>query len=163
MTTSVGSPGGGQAVPVTADGTAAPFFSDGKCYSISGELSAWNYWWGQLQNGAVWGIDTAFLPTDTPTSELALQFECFVAVEYGEGPVFRIYLKGNEAHNYTNYRPVSDFTGKTEVGQWMQCSIPLSELVDETTWGESKNVTVTSWHSSDKPQRKRSIQHRNVF
>ena len=54
----------------------------------------------------------------------------------GEGPVFRIYLKGNEAHNYTNYRPVSDFTGKTEVGQWMQCSIPLSELVDETTWGE---------------------------
>ena len=127
---------GGQAVPVTADGTAAPFFSDGKCYSISGELSAWNYWWGQLQNGAVWGIDTAFLPTDTPTSELALQFECFVAVEYGEGPVFRIYLKGNEAHNYTNYRPVSDFTGKTEVGQWMQCSIPLSELVDETTWGE---------------------------
>ena len=99
---------GRQAVPVTADGTAAPFFSDGKCYSISGELSAWNYWWGQLQNGAVWGIDTAFLPTDTPTSELALQFECFVAVEYGEGPVFRIYLKGNEAHNYTNYRPVSD-------------------------------------------------------
>lgn len=103
---------GGQAVPVTADGTAAPFFSDGKCYSISGELSAWNYWWGQLQNGAVWGIDAAFLPTNTPTSELALQFECFVAVEYGEGPVFRIYLKGNEAHNYTNYRPVSDFTGK---------------------------------------------------
>lgn len=100
-----------------------------------------------MQNGAVWGIDTAFLPTDTPTSELALQFECFVAVEYGEGPVFRIYLKGNEAHNYTNYRPVSDFTGKTEVGQWMQCSIPLSELVDETTWGEFQNVTVTSWHS----------------
>ena len=65
-----------------------------------------------------------------------MQFECFVAVEYGEGPVFRIYLKGNEAHNYTNFRPVSDFTGKTEVGQWMQCSIPLSELVDETTWGE---------------------------
>ena len=39
---------GGQAVPVTADGTAAPFFSDGKCYSISGELSAWNYWWGPV-------------------------------------------------------------------------------------------------------------------
>ena len=50
---------GGQAAPITADGTAAPFFSDGKCYSISGELSAWNYWWGQLQNGAVWGIDAA--------------------------------------------------------------------------------------------------------
>lgn len=127
---------GGQATPVTADGSAAPFFSDGQCYRISGELTAWNYWWGQLQNSAVWSIDAAFLPAATPTSELALQFECFVALEYGEGPVFRIYLKGNEAHNYTDYRPVSDFSGKTEVGQWMQCSIPLSSLVDEATWGE---------------------------
>lgn len=130
---------GGQAAPITTDGSAAPFFSDGKCYCISGELSAWNYWWGQLQNTAVWNIDTAFLSAATPTSELSLQFECFVALEYGEGPVFRIYLKGNEAHNYTDYRPVSDFTGKTEIGQWMQCSIPLSALVDETTWGEFQN------------------------
>ena len=83
---------GGQAAPVTADGTAAPFFSDGQCYRMSGELPAWSYWWGQLQNSAVWSIDAAFLPTSTPTSELTLQFECFVALEYGEGPVFRIYL-----------------------------------------------------------------------
>lgn len=127
---------GGQAAPVTADGSAAPYFSDGQCYQIAGELSAWNWWWGQLQNSAVWSIDAAFLPTATPTATLLLQFECFVAQEYGEGPVFRIYLKGNEAHNYTDYRPVSDFTGQTEVGQWMQCSIPLSSLVDEATWGE---------------------------
>ena len=130
---------GGCATPVTADGSATPFFTDGKCYCLSGELSAWNWWWGQLQNTAVWNIDSAFLPASTPTSELALQFECFVAQEYGEGPVFRFYLKGNEGHNYTNYRPVSDFTGKTEIGQWMQCSIPLSELVDEATWGEFQN------------------------
>ena len=130
---------GGQAAPVTADGTAAPFFSDGKCYCLSGELPAWNWWWGQLQNSAVWNIDAAFLPAATPASELALQFECFVALEYGEGPVFRIYLKGNEAHNYTDYRPVSDFTGKMEIGQWMQCSIPLSALIDEATWGEFQN------------------------
>ncbi len=51
-----------------------------------------------LQNTAVWNIDAAFLPAATPTSEPALQFECFVAQEYGEGPVFRMYLKGNEAH-----------------------------------------------------------------
>lgn len=127
---------GGQAAPATADGTAAPFFSDGQCYRMSGELPAWSYWWGQLQNSAVWSIDAAFLPASTPTSELTLQFECFVALEYGEGPVFRIYLKGNEARNYTDYRPVSDLTGQIEVGQWMQCSIPLSSLVDEATWGE---------------------------
>lgn len=126
---------GGQATPITADGSAAPYFSDGQCYQIAGELSASNWWWGQLQNSAVWDIDAAFLPASTPTSELSLQFECFVALEYGEGPVFRIYLKGNEAHNYTDYRPVSDFTGQTEIGQWMQCSIPLSSLVDEGTWG----------------------------
>lgn len=127
---------GGQAAAVTADGTAAPYFSDGNCYRLSGELPAWNWWWGQLQNTAVWSIDAAFLPAATPTSDLALQFECFVALEYGEGPVFRICLKGNEAHNYTDYRPTSDFTGKMEIGQWMQCSIPLSSLVDEGTWGE---------------------------
>ena len=57
-------------------------------------------------------------------------------MDYDEGPVFRFYLKGNEGHNLTGYRPVSDFTGKMEVGQWMQCSIPLSSLVDEATWGE---------------------------
>lgn len=127
---------GGFATAITADGSVPPYFSDGQCYQLAGELSAWNWWWGQLQNTAVWNIDAAFLPAATPTSELALQFECFVAQEYGEGPVFRIYLKGNEAHNYTDYRPMSDFTGKTEVGQWMQCSIPLSALVDEATWGK---------------------------
>ena len=93
---------GGFATAITADGSVPPYFSDGQCYQLAGELSAWNWWWGQLQNTAVWNIDAAFLPAATPTSELALQFECFVAQEYGEGPVFRIYLKGNEAHNFTD-------------------------------------------------------------
>lgn len=127
---------GGQAASITADGSAAPYFSDGACYRLSGEIPAWNWWWGQLQNTAVWDIDAAFLPADTPTADLFLQFECYVAMDYDEGPVFRFYLKGNEGHNLTNYRPVSDFTGKMEVGQWMQCSIPLSSLVDEATWGD---------------------------
>ena len=34
---------------------------------------------------------------------------------------------------------MSDFTGKMEIGQWMQCSIPLSALIDEATWGEFQN------------------------
>lgn len=127
---------GGYAAAITADGTVAPYFSDGVCYRLAGEITAWNWWWGQLQNTAVWNIDAAFLPASTPTADLLLQFECFVALEYGEGPVFRFYLKGNEGHNYTDYRPLSDFTGETEVGEWMQCSIPLSSLVDEATWGE---------------------------
>lgn len=127
---------GGQATAITADGSAVPYFSDGKCYQMAGEIPAWNWWWGQLQNSAVWSIDAAVLPATTPTTDLVLQFECFVAQEYGEGPVFRIYLKGNEAHNYTDYRPVSDFTGQTETGQWMQCSIPLSSLIDESSWSE---------------------------
>lgn len=130
---------GGQAASVTADGTAAPFFSDGNCYRLSGEIPAWNWWWGQLQNNAVWDIDASFIPLSTPTSDIDLQFECFVAKEYGEGPVLRLYLKGNEGHNLTNYKPISNFTGKTEIGQWMQCSIPLSSLVDESTWGDFKN------------------------
>ena len=127
---------GGNAIAVTADGSESPIFSDGQCYRLSGEIPAWNWWWGQLQNNAVWSIAPAAIPVGTPTSELSLQFECFVAMEYGEGPVFRIYLKGNENRAYTDYRPISDFSKDMEIGQWMQCSIPLSSLVDEATWGD---------------------------
>lgn len=126
---------GGQSSKVTADGTKAPFFSDGVCISISGEISASNYWWGQLMEAPLYTISESVLPATISTSKLALQFECFVAKEYGEGPVFRIYLKDKD-HDYKGYRPVSDFSGETEINQWMQCSIPLSSLVKEATWGD---------------------------
>ncbi len=128
---------GGQAVPVTADGTAAPFFSDGKCYSILG---------GAFQHGITGGANCRTVPYGALTQPSCLPIHRLpnwlcssnASWQWNMAKVLysRMYLKGNEAHNYTNYRPVSDFTGKTEVGQWMQCSIPLSELVDETTWGE---------------------------
>lgn len=127
---------GGCAVAITANGTSAPYFSDGVCYQLMGNLSAWNGWWGQLQNDAVWTIAESVLPSSTPLADLALQFECYVAKEFGEGPVCRIYLRADEAHNLTGYVPVSDFTGRTEVGQWMQCSIPMTSLADESTWGD---------------------------
>lgn len=127
---------GGKASEYKADGTKVPLYSDGKCRCISGEISTYNYWWGQIINNAVYEIPEEFLPAATPTSDLVLQFECFVAKEYGPGPVFRVYLKGNTGHAFTNYRPVSDFSGMTEVGQWMQCSIPLTAFTDEATWGD---------------------------
>lgn len=127
---------GSYATAITADGTSAPYFSDGVCYQLMGNISTWNYWWGQLQNDANWAIAEDVLPSSTPLADLVLQFECYVAKEFGEGPVCRIYLRGDEDNNLTNYVPVSDFTGETEIGKWMQCSIPMTSLAGESTWGD---------------------------
>lgn len=127
---------GGKCTEFKADGKKIPYFTDGKCRCLSGEIPTYSYWWGQIINNANYEIPESILPGVTPISDLALQFECFVAKEFAIGPVFRIYLKGNTKNAYVNYRPVSDFSGKTELGQWMQCSIPLSSLVQVSTWGD---------------------------
>ena len=42
---------------------------------------------------------------------------------------------GDGIFTLTGYTPVSSFTGKAELKEWMQCSIPLESLIEETTWG----------------------------
>ena len=125
---------GGQAKKYnsTADGNVAPYISDGNCYGIEGVISAWNWWWGQTVNGTVWPA-AEVIPENTKTSDLELQFECYI-VEAFVGPVLQIQLGGNFDAALSNYVPVSSFTGETEFGSWMQCSIPLSSLVKENIW-----------------------------
>ena len=56
-----------------------------------------------------------------------------------EGPVMQIAMGGNTTYSLTNYVPVSAFTGEMETGQWMQVSVPLSQIVEESTWQEFVN------------------------
>ena len=51
----------------------------------------------------------------------------------------QIAMGGNTTYSLTNYVPVSAFTGEMETGQWMQVSVPLSQIVEESTWQEFVN------------------------
>ena len=68
-------------------------------------------------------------------------------MDYDEGPVFRFYLKGNEGHNLTNYRPVSDFTGKNGGRPVMQCSIRSQVWWTKPPGATSSVATDPSWPS----------------
>lgn len=122
----------------SADGTVPPYISDGNYSGIVGVISANNYWWGQTVNATVWPAADV-IPENTKTSDLELQFECYVAEAF-EGPVLQIQLGGNFNAALSNYVPVGSFTGETEIGRWMQCSIPLSSLVEENTWKDFLNI-----------------------
>lgn len=74
----------------------------------------------------------------TAVSELKLQFECFVK-DVLTGPVLQVVLGSNRDFNLTGYVPVNAFTGGKEAGKWMQCTIPLSSVVAESTWQEFLN------------------------
>ncbi len=118
--------------PVVADGSAAPFVSSGICYALIGQASAYNYWWGQIVNNAQW-VSTDVIPGSTPISDIELQFECYVGKDYN-GAVLQFAMCNDFGYSCTGYKPVSAFTGKTEIGQWMQCSIPLSSIVADDTY-----------------------------
>lgn len=128
---------GGITTSVVADGTTAPFVSSGTCYSLVGQISASNYWWGQIVNNAQW-VSTELIPGSTKISDMELQFECYVGKDYN-GAILQIVMGGNWDYNLTQYKPVSSFTGKTEIGKWMQCSIPLSSIVAESTYQDFLN------------------------
>lgn len=128
---------GGVTAPVVADGSAAPFVSSGTCYGIVGQASAYNYWWGQIVNNAQW-VSTDVIPGSTQIANMELQFECYVGKDYN-GSVIQIVMGGNWDYTLSGYKPVSSFTGKTEIGKWMQCSIPLSSIVAETTYQDFLN------------------------
>lgn len=120
----------------TADGSAPPFVSTGNFTSITGTISAWNYWWHQSVNNAVYTTDA--IAGGTPIADLELQFECYIEEPY-EGPVVQIQMGGNFDYSLTNYVPVSAFSGEMETGHWMQVSVPLSQIVAESTWQEFIN------------------------
>lgn len=121
----------------SADGAVAPYISNGNYSGIVGVISANNFWWGQTVNATVWpAVDV--IPENTKTADLELQFEFYITEAF-EGPVLQIQLGGNFNAALSSYVPVSSFTGETEIGSWMQCSIPLSSLVEENTWKDFLN------------------------
>ena len=126
---------------VVADGSSAPYVSNGTCLGITGTVSASNYWWKQSYSNAQL-VNTSIIPGNTPIDDLKLQFECFVK-EVFTGPVFQIAMCENFDAALNGYVPVSSFTGKTETGKWMQCSVSLSSVVADATYQDFLNRNST--------------------
>ena len=126
---------GGGAALFTADGTAPPFVGTGSFSGFTGSATQ-SWWWLQTINNAVYTTDA--IPGGTSVANLELQFECYIEQPF-EGPVMQIAMGGNTTYSLTNYVPVSAFTGEMETGQWMQVSVPLSQIVEESTWQEFVN------------------------
>lgn len=126
---------GTDAALFTADGTAPPFVGTGSFSGFTGSATQ-SWWWLQTVNNAVYTTDV--IPGGTSVANLELQFECYIEQPF-EGPVMQIAMGGNTTYSLTNYVPVSAFTGEMETGQWMQVSVPLSQIVEESTWQEFVN------------------------
>lgn len=134
----IGSFSWGTEPPFVANEDVAPFVSTGNCVGIKGTIgSDSEWWWKQFINNAAW-VSTAIIPEYTPISNLELQYECYLG-EAMEGPVIEVSMghpNGNGNYTLSNYVPIDNFTGKMNVRKWMQCTIPLTSLVKEPTWGE---------------------------
>lgn len=130
----VGSFSWGTSSKMVADGSKAPFTSNGVCYGIVGLASAWNYWWQQIvSNTSYPGTDV--IPASTPVSKLELQFECYTV-----NPVNQVSIQFILANDWSNtlggYRPVDKNTGSPVVGKWFSCSVPVSKFSVASTYGE---------------------------
>lgn len=109
-----------------------------KFYSISGEISAWNWWWGQLICSAIWP-STNTIPGNTNISDLYLQFECKVS-EPLNGAIIRIAMADDApSHPLDNYIPTND-SGEYIGDAWEQCSIPLEKIVTVSTYQDFLNI-----------------------
>ncbi|WP_313157009.1 glycan-binding surface protein [Sphingobacterium multivorum] len=120
-------------MPVVADGTKPPFCTTGTAYRIFGTPGAWQYWWGNLSNNGVYpSVNT--IPTNTPTGNLVLRFECFLNEPLATA-TFDIQLKGNGDKMVSDYVPRDRNTNKTSIGKWMTCDILLNRFTAAANYG----------------------------
>lgn len=129
-----------------ADGTKAPFVSDGQYANIQTQDNGWN-WWGMMcyfragNNGETFQLPSYdLIPADTPAEEVGLAFEC-----YNNGCVFEnsvhihylIQTANSGDGEFVNWswdtgsyvQPVlADASGETPLGQWYRSVLPLSKI-----------------------------------
>lgn len=120
----VGSYSWGEGKVIEGDGENPPYITTGKAGGIIEEnVSGWNFWFGNLVNNIEY---TDFLSDNILISNLTIRFECFVAY-----PLSTIQLEvslGDDLGSFPGYVPTSMKSGKTEIGRWMTCEIPLFSL-----------------------------------
>lgn len=110
---------------VEGDGITPPYVTTGKAAGIIKENLGTEWWFGNLSTGIEY---TNAIAGNVSVNDLVVRFECFVAY-----PLETIYLEvmlgDHWSYFYTDYRPRSIVSGKTEIGKWMTCEISIADLV----------------------------------
>ncbi len=118
------------------DGEKAPYFTTGKAGGvIEKNVGAGNGWFGNVLaniqfNDAIEGT--------TPVADLMVRYECFITYPL-QTISFQVMFGGDWDNAPGGIVPKSIASGKTEIGEWMSCQIPLSMLaVNATTYNDIK-------------------------
>lgn len=118
------------------DGTNPPFVTTGKAGGVAEtNVSAPNWWFGNVLANIQF---RDALPGSTPVSDLVVRYECFVTYPL-QTISYQVMFGGDWDNAPSGIVPKSITSGKTEVGKWMTCQIPLSMIaVNATTYNDIK-------------------------
>lgn len=107
------------------NGQNAPFVTTGRAGGfVENNVGAYSGWFGNMLT------NTQFrdaIDGNTPVSNLILRFECFITYPL-QTISYQVMFGGDWDNAPSGYVPVSITSGKTEIGKWMTCQIPLSML-----------------------------------
>lgn len=100
-----------------------PYITTGNAAGVVEEkVGTHNYWFGNVLANIQFSNAIA---GSTPVSNLVLRFECFITYPL-QTISYQVMFGGDWDNAPSNYVPKSIASGKTEIGQWMTCQIPLS-------------------------------------
>lgn len=118
------------------DGKKAPYFTTGKAGGvIENNVGAGSGWFGNVLANIQFNDAIA---SSTPVSDLVVRYECFITYPL-QTISFQVMFGGDWDNAPTGIVPKSIASGKTEIGQWMTCQLPLSMLaVNATTYNDIK-------------------------
>lgn len=115
-----------------------PFVTTGKAGGvIESNVGAYNYWFGNVLTNLQY---RDVISGSTPVADLAVRFECFITYPM-QTINFQVMFGGDWDNALSEYVPKSIATGKTEIGKWMSCQIPLSMVaVKAKTYSDIKTM-----------------------
>ncbi len=118
------------------DGETPPYATTGKAGGvIETNVGAYNGWFGNVLANIQF---RDAISGSTPVSDLVLRFECFITYPL-QTINYQVMFGGDWDNAMSNYVPKSIASGKTEIGKWMTCQIPLSMVaVNATSYSDIK-------------------------
>lgn len=116
------------------DGQNPPYISTGNAAGDTHEnVGAPLWWFGNVLANIEYNN---VISEQARASDLVVRFECFVTYPL---KTITLQVQLGEQGGVSGYVPKSRTSGKTEIGKWMTCQIPLSMLAeDATTYGDVK-------------------------
>ena len=118
------------------DGDNPPYVTTGKAGGvIESNVGEYSGWFGNVLANIQY---SDAIVGSTPVSNLVLRFECFIAYPL-QTISYQVMFGGDWDNAPSNYVPKSIASGKTEIGEWMTCQMPLSMVaVNATSYNDIK-------------------------